>query len=168
MEVLILGSQVLTDLITSVRKGYEAKGKREVGGHILGYRAKNGYRVKKVVPYNTSNAKRTFWGPDAAAFARKGRKIGSGRLKWIGVYHSHVEIRGSASTGQSDEDMEAHVYSGCPVELIVRVSNYGMNWPESCLSLVVPQNGYRYYYDICGHIADSRGRIRKMRVMAGR
>lgn len=168
MKALILSREALTDVITFARKGYEAKGKKEVGGHILGYRVKNGLRVVRAVPYNTSNAKRTFWAPNAEAFERKGRMIERGRLKWIGVYHSHVEISGAASTGQSDEDVEAQRYSGCPVEIIVRVSNYGMNWPKNCLSIVVPQNGYSYYYDICGHLIDSQGRNRKMKVMAGR
>ncbi len=113
------------DIIRHAMKGYEITYKREVGGHLFGYGEGKVFYVGKVVPYNAARGSRTSWCVDPYSFARKGLRLETRRLKWIGAYHSHVEIRGTASTGQSREDTFAQIFSEHAVEIIIRVTNTG-------------------------------------------
>jgi hypothetical protein len=138
-----------------------------VGGHLLGFKDRYGFYVSKAEPYNTPLGSRSSWGPHWELFERKGRQLESLRLKWIGVHHSHVEVKGTASSLQSGEDKMTHKFSTRPIEIIVRVTNYPMNWPEICLSYDYTEQG-GYCYDICGYGKDRRGRIRKIKVVEAR
>jgi proteasome lid subunit RPN8/RPN11 len=153
-------------LIEHSQKGYEAPYKKEVGGHLLGHYKNNIYSIYVAEPYNTHKRTRTSFVYDDYNFEKKARKLESElRLKWIGIYHSHNEINRRASTKQSSEDRETQIDSKAPIELIIRVSNYGMNWPRGCLAYKIPFKGYLYYFDICGYLRDMRGSIKKIKIV---
>jgi len=161
---LKIGAQALNSLTAHAAKGFETQYKREVGGHLLGYRTKNGFYVSRAIPYNTPYSTRTGWGINQYYFRRKGLLLETKRLKWIGTYHSHVEIKRSASTGQSREDKEAHIFFDRPVDIIVRITNYRMNSPKICLSYKEILNSHVYFLDICGYVKDPQEKITMMRV----
>jgi proteasome lid subunit RPN8/RPN11 len=161
---LKIRKQALDSLTAHVTKGFETPYKREVGGHLMGYRSKSGYVVSNAVPYNTPYSTRSAWGINQYYFRRKGLRIESKRLKWIGTYHSHVEIGRSASTGQSREDKEAHLFFDSPVDIIVRITKYRLRSPQACLFYHAIVESHVYYYDICGYIKDTQGKITMMTV----
>ena len=174
---LRLSSQAINTLIDHATDGYEIEYKREVGGHLLGFKDRYGFYVSKVEPYNTTSKKRTWWGPNLRLFGERGRELETGRLKWIGVYHSHVEEKGKASTKQSGEDKVIHKFSTRPIEIVVRVANFRMRTPKDCLSFDEYYDKYDeeseyfsydekgYSYDICGYVIDSRGKIKRVKVV---
>jgi proteasome lid subunit RPN8/RPN11 len=160
-----LSRQAVKFLMSDAQRGYEELYKREVGGHLLGYRLGKEFYVSKVIPYHTPLRTRSEWSPNTPNFERKGLKLETRRLKWIGTYHSHVEIGGSASTGQSPEDIESHLSSLCPIEIIIRIANCRLNSPKNCLSYFeIFEEGLTYFYDICGYLKDSTGEIRRVSV----
>ena len=158
---LKIGALALNSLTAHAAKGFETLYKKEVGGHLLGHSSKDGYYVSRAVPYNTPFSSRTGWGIKPDSFRRKGRSLETKRTKWIGTYHSHVEINRSASTGQSREDKEAHLFFEVPVDIILRITTYRMRTPKVCLSY---KDNRAYYYDICGYVKDPQRRIRPMKV----
>lgn len=161
---LRLSSHAIDTLINHVTNGYETLHKKEVGGHLLGFRDKYGFFVSRVQLYNTPYAGRTWWSPNLHSLESKGRQLETTRLKWIGVYHSHVEIKGAASTKQSNKDKVEHIFSTRLLEIVVRVTNYPMNWPEICL----PVEKYGYWYDICGYVKDPKNKIKRIKVVEAR
>jgi len=161
---LRIGGQALKSLTVHATKGFETRYKREVGGHLLGYRCKDGFYVSMAVPYNTPYTSRTAWGINQYNFRKKGLRLETERMKWIGTYHSHVEINRSASTGQSREDKEAHLFFEAPVDIILRITTYRMRAPTACLSYKSTRNSHVYYYGICGYVKDPRGKIARMTV----
>lgn len=161
---LKISRQALGSLTAHVRKGFETKYKKEVGGHLLGYRDKNGFYVGRAIPYNTPYSTRTGWGINQYHFRRKGLRLETKRLKWIGTYHSHVEIKRSACTGQSREDKEAHIFFDRPVDIIVRITNHRMRAPKICLSYEEMRDSHVYFFDICCFVKDPQEKITMMRV----
>ena len=161
---LKIGSYALSSLTAHAAKGLEALYKREVGGHLLGYQDKDGFYVSRAIPYNTPYASRTAWGINQYYFRKKGLRLQTKRLKWIGTYHSHVEINRAASTGQSGEDKEAHLFFEAPVDIIVRIATYRMRAPKVCLSYGNELDGHVYYYDICGYVKDPQEKIMRVTV----
>jgi proteasome lid subunit RPN8/RPN11 len=161
---LKISKQALSSITAHVTRGFETPYKKEVGGHLLGYQEKTGLYVSRAIPYNTPYSTRTAWGTIQYYFRKKGLRLETKRLKWIGTYHSHVQINRSASTGQSKEDMEAHLFSDRPVDLIVRITNYRMRSPKICLSYKTIMDSHVYYYDICGYVKNLRDKINMMTV----
>ena len=161
---LKIGALALNSLAAHAAKGFETLYKKEVGGHLLGYRTKNGFYISRAIPYNTPYSTRTGWGINQYNFRRKGLLLETKRLKWIGTYHSHVEIKRSASTGQSREDKEAHIFSDRPVDMIVRITNCRMRSPKICLSYQEIRDSRDYFFDICGFVKDQQEKITLMRV----
>ena len=161
---LRIGSRALKSLTAHATKGFETLYKREVGGHLLGYRSKDGFYVSRAVPYNTPYTSRTAWGINQYNFRKKGLRLETERMKWIGTYHSHVEINRTASTGQSREDKEAHLFFEVPVDIIFRITTCRMRAPKVCLSYKNMRDSYVYYHDICGYVKDPQGKITMMTV----
>ena len=161
---LKISRQALSSITAHVQKGFETHYKKEVGGHLLGYPSDGGFYVSSAIPYNTPYSTRSAWGINQYYFRRKGVLLETKRLKWIGTYHSHVEINRSASTGQSREDQEAHIFFEAPLDVIVRITTYRMRSPKLCLSYKTIQDSQVYYYDICGYVKDHQDRIRMMTV----
>ena len=169
-NLLRIGRQALSSVTAHVTKGFKTPYKKEVGGHLLGYQDKKGFYVSRAIPYNTPYSTRSAWGTNQYYFRKKGLRLETKRLKWIGTYHSHVEINRSASTGQSKEDIEAHLLSDRPIDLIVRITNYRMRSPKTCISYKtimdsqMKEDSRTYYYDICGYLKDQQDRIIMMTV----
>jgi len=163
-HLLKISRQALDSLTSHVTKGFETHYKREVGGHLFGWRSKDGFYVIRAMPYNTPYSTRTGWGINYYNFRKKGLHLETKRMKWIGTYHSHVEINRSASTGQSREDIEAHIFFDVPVDVIVRITTYRMRSPKTCLSFKTIMDSRVYNYDICGYVKDPQGRISRMTV----
>ncbi len=157
-NLLRISRQSLSSITAHVTKGFKTPYKKEVGGHLLGYPDKTGFYVSRAIPYNTPYSTRTGWGTNQYYFRKKGVRLETKRLKWIGTYHSHVEINRSASTGQSKEDIEAHLLSDRPVDVIVRITNYRMRSPKVCLSYKTIMDSHVYFYDICGYVKDLQDR----------
>ena len=157
---LKISRHALGVLVCHAARGFEKQYKKEVGGHLLGYRKNNGFQVSRAIPYNTSYSTRSGWGTNPYYFRKKGLLLETKRLKWIGAYHSHVEIKRSASTGQSKEDKEAHIFFNLPVDIIVRITSRRMRSARGCLFHKTVRNSTVYYYDICGYIKDEQNRIR--------
>lgn len=156
-------------LIEHSQKGYDVPYKKEVGGHLLGYYEKNIYHIYVAEPYNSRKRTRTSFDYDDNNFEKKARRLESElRLEWLGIYHSHIEIKHRASTKQSFEDKKSHIVSKVPIEIIIRVANYGMNWPRECLAYEVPIKDSLYYFDICGYLRDKRGGIKKIKIVESR
>jgi len=160
-----LSAHAITSLVANARKGYEELYKREVGGFLLGNISGRLIHISKTMPYRTPNRTRSVWNPNVRNFEKRGLSIETKRLKWIGAYHSHVEIGGSASTGQSLIDRESHLVSSRPLEIIIRVTENRMKCPHRCLAHAdMQKDGTFYYFDICGYWKDRLGRIRKVRI----
>lgn len=161
---LRIGRQALNSLTGHAAKGFETLYKREVGGHLLGYRIKDGFYVSRAVPYNTPYTSRTAWGINQYNFRKKGLSLETKKLKWIGTYHSHVEINRTGSTGQSREDKEAHLFFEAPVDIILRITTNRMRAPKVCLFYKNKLDSRVYYYDICGYAKDREEKITRMTV----
>lgn len=158
-----LSRKAINSLIDHAKKGYDKKYKIEVGGHLLGSNSEGIIYVSEAIPYRIKDAGRTFWNPNIVAFERKGKKLSSQKRKfWIGTYHSHTEIAGRASTRQSPEDIDVHLFSLCSLEVIIRVSAGALNRPSDCLSYQDDE----YYYDICGYFKNPKnGKIRRIKCL---
>lgn len=164
MKVLFSRRAVL-ELARHASRGYGELYKREVGGHLLGYLLRRDFYVGRAVPYNTPFRSRSGWSPDAASFERKGRMLETRRLRWIGIYHSHVEVAGSASTVQSAVDRQYHRMSQYPLEVIVRVANFRMKGSPRCLSISSREvDGAALHFDICADVKDAGDRIVRVKV----
>jgi hypothetical protein len=57
---LSLSSPAIDTLIDHGTEGYEALHKKEVGGHLLGFREKDSFYLSKAVPYRTRLSGRTW------------------------------------------------------------------------------------------------------------
>ena len=161
MSISLTGQAIKTMIIHAIN-GYEKRGKKESGGHLLGYKNGNRYCVAIAEPYMipSASAARTWWGPNQASFARKGRTLENDLgVRWVGVYHTHVEIAQSMRTGQSDEDKMLHVE---PVQIIVSITNGKMSFPEGSLRVQIMKRGYKCC--VRGWTKDSQGRSKVARV----
>lgn len=165
MITVTLSKQALLSLIACAKKGYEELYKREVGGFLLGRIDGRMIHISKTVAYRTPNRSRSGWDPNVRNFEKKGISLETRSLNWIGAYHSHVEIGGSASTGQSTVDRASHLVSCRPLEVIVRVTENRKKCPRLCLTLAdSDEDGGQYFFDVCGYWKDRYGRIRKVRM----
>jgi hypothetical protein len=161
---LKLGKEALRIIIAHVTRGFETPYKKEVGGHLLGYSIQGGFFISRAIPYNSRYSTRSGWGTIQYYFRKKGLLLETKRLHWLGTYHSHVEIGRCASAGQSPEDKKAHLSSGRPVEMIVRITRHRMRSPKGCLGRKVMRGEASYFFDLCGYHKDQSDKIRKMTV----
>lgn len=160
---IVLSSEALAALISSATRGYDARYKKEVGGHLLGFFRRGGLYVSAVMHYRARNAKRTWLEVSLANFKRKGRKLSAlTGLDWVGEYHSHND----GSTMLSLDDRKVFRNFSVPAMLVIRVSEAHLPRHEACFHYSDVTSGYNY--DISGYISDSGGRPLPLDVTVGR
>ena len=147
---IIINHDAFGSLVSHSREGYEIKGKKEAGGHLLGHYKNGKFTVIEAVPYNTPKATRSSWDPNWTNFEREGSRLErETRLSWLGVYHSHPETGGYASARPSSEDIESFMDSTHTIELIVRISANIKKVPDGCCEAIGLETKYQYV--ICGY-----------------
>jgi proteasome lid subunit RPN8/RPN11 len=160
---IVLSVEALEALISSATRGYDARYKKEVGGHLLGFFRRGGLYVSAAMHYRARNAKRTWLEVSLANFRRKGRRLAAlTGLHWVGEYHSHND----GSTMLSGDDRKVFRNFSVPAMLVIRVSDTHLPRHEACFHYSDGTSGY--HYDISGYISDSDGRPMPLDVTVGR
>ncbi len=102
--------------------GYEMAYKQERIGFLFGTKGKSAIKITKAVAYKGGTKKRTNVDVYADSFDKRGEILATQlRKKWIGAYHTHVEIDDDIPVGISEDDIDAFEEGESVVELIVSI-----------------------------------------------
>jgi hypothetical protein len=102
--------------------GYESPYKQERIGFLFGAIDKGCIKITKAVAYKGGVRKRTGIDIYADNFDRRGHTLSVQlRKKWLGTYHTHVEVDDDIPIGISEDDIDAFADNESIVELIVSV-----------------------------------------------
>lgn len=155
MPSILLENDALNKMLRAAMNGYEMPYKEERLGFLFGEKINNGrMEVTDAVVYHGGNRTRTMAEYDNDKFIARGKEL-SAELgqKWIGCFHSHVEMNDRPSHGISPEDKYefrelATALPDYEIEMIVSIyaaGNYTKGLaPRSKSLLVNDNNDYRY------------------------
>jgi proteasome lid subunit RPN8/RPN11 len=146
----LISRGVLSSIVQQARAGYEKPYKREILGFLFGrIKARNVeiLRVKKYtegtrsgVPYDVKKAHKI-----AKAHAK------CFKLKFLGKYHTHLEIRGKKSWGLSSVDRKAIRDENSITEILVGVYSSAdwrrlpvIGYTQKRILIYDEKRGYRY------------------------
>lgn len=152
--VLIL-RPVVIELCRLARDGYETPRKREAFGFLWGRLTGQGrLEVRRALGYRGGTRTRTgIWFRNPAAIARAvhrreslARTLG---MRFLGGFHSHVEIAGRVFRGLSTEDRRSFLSDpGAAVEIVVFTWAGGRPQPGGPGSLAVYEQSTGYSYRV--------------------
>jgi hypothetical protein len=109
-------------LCEQAQAGYEMAYKQERIGFLFGTVSNRSTRITKAVAYKGGVKKRTGIDLIADNFDRRGRTLARQFGKrWLGAYHTHVEVDDDIPVGISEHDIDAFKDNESLVELIVSI-----------------------------------------------
>lgn len=154
-------------------EGFEAKLKRETYGFLYGtFTRERRLVVRRAVYYRGGKKTRSGvvfkdWPTIIRISRRRHELAGSLRLRFLGSFHSHVEIAGEVFRGLSDEDRDSFRFDPMSViEAIVFIWPGKGQRPSHLSSSIVgfePGTGYNYrirvYAKRRDRVCQARGRV---------
>jgi len=103
---VLLHEDAVRELCRLARRGYETMQKQEAYGFLFGRLGSDGrLMVRHARAYR--GGRRTRWGVEYPVYGarRRSRELATRlRLRYLGSFHSHVEIAGRVSRGMSADD----------------------------------------------------------------
>jgi hypothetical protein len=164
---ILFSEHAVREMCRLARKGYETPGKQEVYGFLYGVRnGENRLEVRHVRYYR--GGRRTRYGVDIPIpEARRRRRALARQLgqRFLGTFHSHVEVGGWTGRGISSTDLSAfREDSAAALEVVVSI---WAGTPRSLRAVPRTVTGYEpqtgYHYRIRAY-AKLRNGIRRTRV----
>jgi len=153
------------------RRGYETRGKQEMFGFLFGRRTPEGHLLVRHVRYYRGGT-RTMYGislPLTESRRRRRKLARDLNLRFLGSFHSHVEIAGRITRGMSDVDRESFRSDpAAPLEAVVFIwAGLKRTLRTNPLSVVgyEPSTGYHYRVRFYAKFANG---IRRTRVRVHR
>lgn len=151
---IYLTDSVVQEISQRAKLGYEKKMKAETFGFLFGSIDKNKRLiVKKAVYYRGGKKSRTgvvfqHWSQIWHIIKRRKELANQLRLRFLGHFHSHVEIGGEVFRGLSKEDKESFLLDryAC-IEVVVSVWSSDRNQIQPIrrgLAGYDPNTGYQY------------------------
>ncbi len=122
---ILFEEKAVQELCCLARRGYEAKFKKETFGFLFGTLSDdNRIIVRHACYYRGGEKRRTGvifknWATISRLIRRRKELARSLRLRFLGNFHSHVEIAGEVFKGLSPEDRESFLYD--PMAIIETV-----------------------------------------------
>lgn len=168
---VLIGEDAVRELCRLARNGYDTPMKRETYGFLYGTLTRQGRLIiRRSCYYRGGTKTRTGvvfkdWAAVRRVARRRTELARKMRLRFIGSFHSHVEIAGAVFRGISDEDRES--FQNDPMatlELIVFVwkgSSRGIARSDRDIVGFEPATGYRYRIRCYARCSD---RIRQVRL----
>jgi hypothetical protein len=170
-----LHETAVRELCRLARKGYEVRNKRETYGFLFGVVTRTGNILVRHARYYRGGTRSRYGVSYPVADARRRRRELAQELhqRYVGSFHSHVEIGGRVSRGMSTEDrrsfrdddmsaIEAVVFVWAGLKRTLRPS------PRSIVAYE-PDTGYHYRIRVYGkygnEIRKSRVRVRRSGVV---
>ncbi|MGQ9679135.1 MAG: hypothetical protein ACUVUD_07675 [bacterium] len=160
----------LRELCCLTRRGYEAKFKKETFGFLFGTITRDKKLiVRRSYYYRGGEKTRTGvvfkkWENIQHVFRRRKDLSRRLRMRYLGNFHSHVEIAGDVFKGLSEEDRESFSYDPMAIiETIVFIWAGPFNLNRSTTGTIVgfePRTGYNYRIRV---YAKRRNSIRQVR-----
>ncbi|MEO0093506.1 MAG: hypothetical protein ABIK93_00810 [candidate division WOR-3 bacterium] len=151
---IYLTDSVVQEICQRAKLGYEKKMKAETFGFLFGTIDKNKRLVvKKAVYYRGGKKSRSgvifkHWSQVWHALNRRTELANRYRLRFLGNFHSHVEIAGDVFRGLSQDDKDSFLYDpSAIIEVVVSVwaSERNQVLPiRRGLAGYDPQTGYQY------------------------
>ncbi len=142
------------ELCCLARRGYEAKFKKETFGFLFGTISRdNRLTVRRCLYYRGGEKSRTGvtfkdWSMITRLVRRRRELVRRLRLRFLGNFHSHVEIAGEVFKGLSQEDRESFLYDPMAIiETIVFVWHGPFKANRSISGTIVgfePKTSYNY------------------------
>lgn len=142
------------ELCALARRGYEAKFKKETFGFLFGTLTRESrLLVRRSCYYRGGEKTRTGvvfknWANIRRIFHRRKELARQFRMRFLGNFHSHVEIAGDVFKGLSHEDRESFFYDPMAIiETIVFVWTGPFKPNRSASGTIVgfePRTGYNY------------------------
>jgi hypothetical protein len=149
-----IDEDTVRELCRLARHGYDTPMKRETYGFLYGSLTEKGRLVIRRSCYYRGGTKTRSgvvfkdW-PSVGRVARRRQELARKmRMRFVGSFHSHVEIAGEVFRGISDEDRDSFANDPmATLELIVFVwegSNHGLARSGRDIVGFEPATGYRY------------------------
>lgn len=163
----------LRELCCLTRHGYEAKFKKETFGFLFGTITRDKRLiVRRSCYYRGGEKSRTGvifkkWANIQRVFRRRKELSRRFRMRFLGNFHSHVEIAGDVFKGLSEEDRESFFYDSMAIiETIVFIWAGPFKLNRSTTGTIVgfePRTGYNYrirvYAKRCNGIRQVRAKV---------
>jgi len=164
---VMFAEQAIREMCRLARKGYETPGKQEVFGFLFGIRNADNRLVVRHARYYRGG-RRTRYGADIPIpEAGRRRRALARRLgqRFLGTFHSHVEVGGWTSRGVSSADLSAFREDrAAALEVVVSIWS---GTPRSLRAVPRTITGFEpetgYHYRVRAH-AKLRNGIRRTRV----
>ncbi|MGB9742139.1 MAG: hypothetical protein ACP5JB_02340 [candidate division WOR-3 bacterium] len=151
---VIFEETAVRELCCLARKGYEARFKRETFGFLFGTLTRNRQVIIRRACYYRGGEKSrtgiTFkdWATISRALRRRRELSTRFRLRFLGNFHSHVEIAGEVFRGLSPEDRESFLHDRMAlIETIVFIWSGPFKPNRSTSGTIVgfePRTSYNY------------------------
>lgn len=114
--------KVAVYLCEQAEAGYEMAYKQEKIGFLFGTIGKSAIKITKAVAYKGGAKKRTSVDVYTDSFDKRGETLSLHlRKRWLGTYHTHVEVDDDIPIGISDDDKYVFADNESVVELIISV-----------------------------------------------
>ncbi len=163
---VILHEEAVRELCRLARRGYETRGKQEVFGFLFGRRDPSGRLLIRHARYYRGGS-RSMYGVTLPLTESRRRRRALARdlhLRFLGSFHSHVEIAGHITRGMSDTDRDSfRSDSEALLEAVVFVWA-GLKWKlrPAARSVVgfEPDTGYHYRIRVYAKTAAGIRRVR--------
>jgi len=146
---VLFDEEAVREMCRLARKGYDTPLKRETYGHLFGTFTRDRRLVVRRACYYRGGVKtRTGVVFKDWPTTRRRKLAGSMRLRYLGAFHSHVEIAGEVFRGLSDEDRGSFRFDRMSLlEVVVSVWKGSDYYPERSpwnIACFDPRSGYHY------------------------
>lgn len=151
---VFLTDSVVQEICLRAKLGYERKLKAETFGFLFGSIDKNKKMVVKRAIYYRGGKKSRWgvvfkhWSQVRRALNRRTELANRYRLRFLGNFHSHIEIGGEVFRGLSEDDKESFLYDrDALIEVVVSIWTSERNQIQPIRRGIAgydPQTGYQY------------------------
>ncbi len=167
---ILFEESAVRELCSFARRGYEAKFKRETFGFLFGtINHEHRLVVRRVCYYRGGEKSRTGitfrdWAMIRRVIRRRRELSFRFHLRFLGNFHSHVEIAGEVFKGLSPEDRESFYYDPMAIIETIVFIWAGPSKPNRSIAGTIvgfePRTGYNYRIRV---YAKRRNGIRQVR-----
>ena len=165
-----LAREALLVMCYYAKAGYETLGKREQLGLLFGRVQGGTALVRHAVLYRARKRARTGVEFDIPSIVRRREELARRlRLRYLGMFHTHVEIAGEVAVGLSDDDIRSFAEDdGSAIEVLVAVravERRPLGKSPRVLTGYEEKTGYAYTVRAYGK---SDGGVRLLRIRRGK
>lgn len=150
-EPILMHGPAIWEIALRAEENYDAPYKKETMGLLFGCHIHDRISIKEAVHYAAHGRTRTQVSYNSVNLQRRRKELSKSlRMRYIGLFHSHVEISGEARLKPSKNDKRDFIGDeDALIDLLITISAREIKRPRRLkTSVVLFDKNKRYYYMI--------------------